>query len=313
MFKIILIALLFTIQAHSQIEKKVLQQKKNTEVVKHSMPLYSNDDIFISKENQFGFAVATQVLTGNIEVPSAGTKIDFSGYRSAALAQYGLTNYLNLFLSQAYSDYGSASTNGTASSYKGIGDTAVGAKGLLEISPGWLIEYESSYQASLLSKSEYDERDPSNSINTAGSTRPKITLEGTIIGQYEQFYFGSTLRLASSFSGSYDTINSTGTTTTTQSSSTANQIKIFAEYDFKLKLGLSYLVENADGYDSVKNNITTKNASIKANYIRVYGLLPIDNFQLVGAITKISIDSSASTVPLNYNVYLIEGGIRASF
>lgn len=273
---------------------------------------YATDALFISKAGQIGITAQLAYISGYLDF-NGTANATFDGFLSNFTAQYGIESYLNLYVSQGYTSYTSTTdTNPNfVSTYKGIGDTTLGAKGSLYLTPGFLIAYDGYYRVGLLAKAETDDSKANESTSSAVSERPRVGLSATLVALIDKLSIGAFAEGQTYQEGSYNSIVSSGNRTATQSAGTASSFNIFAQYDFGAQVGASLLLSNQDPYDTTINNTKTHNPGGKSTGVRVYGILPLGQIEIGAGLTKPNY--VGTSVPVTTNLYYTDAFVRARF
>lgn len=273
---------------------------------------YTTDALFISKAGQIGISAQLAYIWGYLDFSASGNTT-FDGFLSNFTAQYGIESYLNLYITQGYTSYTTTtdSTPSYVSTYKGIGDTSLGAKGSFYLTPGFLMAYDGYYRAGLLAKAETDESKANESSSTAVSERPRAGLSVTFVALIDNFSLGAYAEGQAYQEGSYNSILASGSRTANQSSGTSSNFNIFAQYDFGAKVGASLLLSNQDPYDITINNTKTHNPGGKSTGVRVYGILPLGPLEIGAGFLKPNYLNTS--VPVTTNLYYADAFVRARF
>ncbi|MBY0451770.1 MAG: hypothetical protein K2P92_01960 [Bdellovibrionaceae bacterium] len=273
---------------------------------------YTTDALFISKAGEIGISGQLAYISGYLDF-NGTSNATFDGFLSNFSAQYGIESYLNLYLSQGYTNYTTTSDSNPnfVSSYKGIGDTTFGAKGSFFLTPGFLMAYDGYYRAGLLAKAENDDSKANESSSTAVSERPRVGLSATFVALIDSFSLGFFAEGQFFQEGSYNSIVASGNRTATQSAGTSSSFNVFAQYDFGAKIGAAFLISNQDPYDVTINNTKTHNPGGKSNGVRVYGLLPLGAFEIGAGLTKPNYTNTST--PVTTHLYLTDAFVRGRF
>ena len=260
-------------------------------------------DMFAPKGGGAEFLVKLTVPTGKVE--QSGTSTTFSGMALGLEYAYGFSDMAALYVTQGYSSTEFASSPGTTSKVKGIGDTKVGVKAVVDYGQTFFY-YDVGYQLPLLAKAKTD----SSGDTTAVNARPELQLQGGVGAAFDLVGLGALLKYDLYQDGDSD-VDAAGITITTKNKSGSGmQWKIYAQYQAAFKVGAAYGEMTVDSYDRTTSGVTVSNAKSETKMISVYSIIPVGTTSEVHLeIQKPEVKNSSAT----YSVYYLSAAYRTTF
>lgn len=252
-------------------------------------------DMFAPKMGSSEFLAGILLPTGKDEKGATSSK--YSGIALVAEYGYGFSDFASFYIQQGYTSVEVAPATGSSTKTKGLGDTKIGVKAVVDFAPAFLY-YDVSYQMALLEKPK---RDSSGDL-TAGSARPQFIVQVGAGTSYEVIGFGAKLNYNLYQDGDFDVPGGT----LKFKSGTGAGWKIYAQYQASFKLGLSYSEQVSNSFDI---NTTTQDKSFSRTY-GIYSIIPLEpTSEIFIEVTNPQGSDSAYT----YGQYVVAASYRATF
>ena len=262
-------------------------------------------DMYAPKMGVSEFTAGLVIPTGSIE--NSAAKVEYSGYGLTVHYGYGFSEYATAYVTQQYSSIDIKQTGAATTTTKGLANTIVGLKGIVEYAPAFLF-YDVNYQRSIFAK---DKSDLTNNENTAASARPSLNLNigaGTAVNS---FGFGALLGYSFYQEGETETVTNAGSTTAKNKAANGSSWKIYAQYEPSWKLGAAYAMTTTESFDRVNGATTTSQAKSELKAISVYGIIPATpESEVFVEITKYE---PKDTTGSDYKIYYASATYRLTF
>lgn len=265
-------------------------------------------DMYVPRPGANFLNLGISLLSSETQVSSTSVSTTGRGYGINLTYTHGLTSSFAYFVAQDIYGYKyDNSNNGGTSEINTLGPTLIGIKGM-KTYLGSFFYYSGGYHAAMLEK-----RDDQSGLNvfTENDRRDNFQLSagcGALLGgfslggQYTYFIYQETENILSNIVTKYKAGN-------------GSRWKLYAQLEYRSKVGIAYGEEFIDTSDTSTAGILTKNGYGKFEYQRtqLYTIIPISaTTDFYGDITRID-RKNTNGFYSKYEYYLGSAAVRISF
>lgn len=265
-------------------------------------------DMFAPKMGSSEILAGLLMPTGTIEINN--DTLDYSGFILGFQYGYGFTDFLTVYVTQPYASY-DIKTNFSGVSktqnIKGLANTIIGAKGIIDYAPAFFY-YEVNYQRAIF---DTDKSNSSTNDSTAASARPSFNVSVGAGANVQLFGFGALLNYKLYQDGDHDSVSNLGTVTSTYKAGNGSGWKVYAQFEPSWKLGLSYALTTVEAYDQVTGATKTVNPKSETQAVSIYSIIPINSASEV--FLEILKPEPKDSGTMTYKLYYVSASYHVTF
>lgn len=288
----------FSFAAFAQHAKPKVSSKSSSKTLGMSAPHFRQHEVY----------AGAMIPNGTTDSSPIGQKTEYSGFNIDFGYSFGVSDFIALYALQGYksTEYSYSNPNGSGK-VNGIGDTTLGAKGIINIEK-FYIYYDAAYSLAL---ADQYRTNATTREQTAVSSRPDMMFAGGgglslgvfgaggVVG-YHMFQDGE----AESSSGSVKTI-------TKHKAGTGLDWKVYGQLEYNFKVGVSYEENKVDEFNVVTSGVSSIQGEATDTAITVYGIIPV-GAQGEALVSAAKIDRKEATT-VTYNLYYLTAALRWIF